>query len=1181
MITRLAIWMLLCLLSLPAFSQLSSKRCKWITVSDKPFTLDTLTLSPRSVEFFDLKNRKLTFHYNPSTNEFTLLAPAANALTPSDSAAAGAARVPGGQPLPLDSVHTLAAGGLSGVRDSVLVCYRVLGLNLAASRFRRDLSRLDSSTFENKYYFEDFSVKEEIFHTPGLNKTGSISRGISFGNAQNVFVNSALNLQLEGKLTDDISIMASVTDQNIPFQPEGNTQQIQDFDRVYITLQHRLWNLTAGDIVLQNKPSAFLRFYKNVQGGALEVNNAARPERASATTAAASVAKGKFASFSIPPIESVQGPYRLRGPNGEKFIMVLANSERVFLDGRLLTRGFDFDYVIDYNQAEITFTPRNIITKNSRIRVDYEYSDRNYSRSIFHLSHYQTLNKFRLSANYYNESDNPNNPLYLDLDQSQKLLLASIGDNLSQAIVPGGDSVRFTRNQVLYAKVDTVYDQQPYTIYVYSSDSTEANFSVNFTDMGAGRGDYILETSSVNGRVFRWVPPLDGVPQGRYVPLRILPTPTKKQMITVGGSYEIDQKSSIFFETAASANDLNRFSDLDAGDDAGRAVKLGYVIEDKKIGFLPKYKLRSSLTYEYTDQHFTPVDRYRDIEFDRDWSLDVTDNKVSDNIFDFSVGAEQDPYNLVNYRISRRYRQSEVDGVQHWVNLNQKIRSLEIRSALFLMNSTRQKTQSDWARGEIGLQLPALKVVPGYQYRFDKNKLSQLGQDSVIGSAMYFDEHVVFVQSNDSARTKFRVDYSYRADQRPEQGELQLRETAHTYNGNLITRLGKSNDLSILLTYRDLHSRDTINEATLLAKADWNGDFFDRHLRSELSYTIATGREVRREYVFVQVPDGEGTHWWEDLNNDRVQDLNEFFEVQEPDRRLYIKLFLPTDEYIKAYTNRFTYRLNSTMPRSWRNQAGFKDFASRFSTLTFAIIDRKSTDNKFISRINPLNGNLDDPFLLSLSRSLRNTVYYNRSNPKYGLELTTQNNLQKSLLTNGTDVRNLTSQTLIGRVNLNEVLSSKVLLARNLRENTSDYLVTRNFSIKGYEFSPELAYQPSTSLRFTSTYLISSKENVFSAEATEKAISQELGLETRLSQVSKRTLMGNIRYINIDYTGDERSVVAYEMLNALRPGNNITWSLNLQQRLNNGLNVSLNYDGRKPNQIRAIHTGRMQVSVLF
>ena len=122
---------------------------------------------------------------------------------------------------------------------------------------------------------------------------------------------------------------------------------------------------------------------------------------------AAGVAKGKFATIEVPPIENVQGPYRLSGPNGEQFIIVLANSERVYLDGRLQTRGFDADYTIDYNLAEVTFTPRHLITRNSRIRIDFEYSDLNYARSLFALSHYQQLGRLSVRAELLPRSRQP------------------------------------------------------------------------------------------------------------------------------------------------------------------------------------------------------------------------------------------------------------------------------------------------------------------------------------------------------------------------------------------------------------------------------------------------------------------------------------------------------------------------------------------------------------------------------------------------------------------------------------------------------------------------------------------------------------------------------------------------------------------------------------------------------
>ncbi|TXK50762.1 hypothetical protein FVR03_04535 [Pontibacter qinzhouensis] len=1116
--------------------------------------LDSLTLLPSTVSFFGPNNKQYAFDYSYTTNEFRLTK----------------------WPQP-DSVGAKVA-------DSVLVCFRVMSLNLTKPAYNRDITKLDVSSFKDDFYQEDFTTREEIFKTPGLNKTGSISRGVSFGNTQNVFVNSALNLQLDGKLTDDISITAAITDQNIPFQPEGNTQQLQEFDRVYITLKHKQWQLTAGDVVLQSRPSYFLQYYKNVQGAAFETITGKSPERQGITTVAASVSKGKFASQTVQALEGVQGPYRLRGPNNERFIIVLANSERVFLDGRLLTRGFDFDYTVDYNQAEITFTTRHVITKNSRIKVDFEYSDMNYSRSIYNMSHYQTFGKMKVYANYYNESDNPNNLLNLDLRDDDKRLLASIGDSLNMAVIPGATEVTFDPNQVLYAKLDTIYNEgQGFaTIYRYSTNPDSAMYNVRFTEVGPNAGDYVAANSTVNGRVYTWVAPVNGVPQGSYAPVRILPTPRKKQLVNLGASYELQKGVNFFVEGAVSENDLNRFSKLDSHDDQGMAVRVGYTVQDKEVSLLGAYKVNSVLNYEFTDENFLPIDRYRPIEFDRDWSLTGAEQKAADHIFNFSVGATKDQHNMFNYRISHRNRDSQLNGMQHSLDVVQRLGRVDLQNSFFMLNSAQGERESDWVRGDVGIKYNTRWLVPGYVYRFDKNKITAASTDAVIASAMYFDEHLFYVQSQDTAKTKFRLDYSHRTDLRPtENGTMGLPEVGQTYNGTVQTKLGQENDLALQVTYRKLELATAQNEETVQSRVDWNGSFLDGSFRSEFSYSVGTGRELKRIFIFRETLPGQGTHYLREGGN--LNDLNDYLEAQTIDQQRYIKIFLPTDEYINAYTNRFTYRLNSATPRSWHNQKNWKGLASHFSVLTFVSIDKKTTDEDLTNRFNPFSENFDDEFLISMVKSLRNTFYFNRTNPKYGLEYTVQQNQQKSLLTNGAETRSLGSHAVIGRLNLNEVMSSKLSVGQHIRDNRSNFLSSKNFRIVSKELTPELSYQPGTKLRFTGTYQYAVRQDVLQADeaAQQEGVFHELGLETKLNQVSKRTLAGTVRYVNIHFEGDQQTFVAYEILNALRPGNNLTWSFNVQQRLSNGLNISVNYDGRKANGIGAVHTGRTQVSVLF
>jgi hypothetical protein len=75
-----------------------------------------------------------------------------------------------------------------------------------------------------------------------------------------------------------------------------------------------------------------------------------------------------------------------------------------------------------------------------------------------------------------------------------------------------------------------------------------------------------------------------------------------------------------------------------------------------------------------------------------------------------------------------------------------------------------------------------------------------------------------------------------------------------------------------------------------------------------------------------------------------------------------------------------------------------------------------------------------------------------------------------------------------------------------------------------------------------------------------------------------------MKYIKIDAKLKDtpiNSPIGYEMLDALRPGNNFTWSINWQEKLVNGLQLSFIYEGRKSEGSNIIHTGRMQASAFF
>src|SRR5690606_15380764 len=141
------------------------------------------------------------------------------------------------------------------------------------------------------------------------------------------------------------------------------------------------WSIKAGDIFLENRTSRFLNLKKKAQGisGSIKFEN--ENSKTTIETAAA-LMLGQYVNCEFVGQSGNQGPYKLRGSNNQLYFLIISGSESVYVNGRKLTRGEQNDYVIDYNSGEIRFTTLFPITSDMRIVVEYQYTDRNYSRFL-------------------------------------------------------------------------------------------------------------------------------------------------------------------------------------------------------------------------------------------------------------------------------------------------------------------------------------------------------------------------------------------------------------------------------------------------------------------------------------------------------------------------------------------------------------------------------------------------------------------------------------------------------------------------------------------------------------------------------------------------------------------------------------------------------------------------------
>jgi hypothetical protein len=342
-------------------------------------------------------------------------------------------------------------------------------------------------------------------------------------------------------------------------------------------------------------------------------------------------------------------------------------------------------------------------------------------------------------------------------------------------------------------------------------------------------------------------------------------------------------------------------------------------------------------------------------------------------------------------------------------------------------------------------------------------------------------------------------------------------------------------------------------------------------------YELGSGLELKKEFLYIKVNDGQGVYTWIDYNQDGSKDLNEFEVAQFVDQASYIRVFIPSNNYVKTYSNELNQGLFFKPEKIWKNTTGIKKLVGLFSDQLRMRINRKTNHFDGSSYFNPFIFQISDTSLLSTNYNLRNTLYFNRTSSIIGGEYIYQDNQTKTLLATGFDARNQRYHEFNLRWNIKRVILFEVNYQQGTKEVKADYTSGRNFFLQYHQLKPMISYQPSTTTRFTLESRFSNK-NVISGE---HAYVKELTLRSKYNQAEKGSLQASFSILQIDFQGNASSAVGFELLEALKPGKNATWNVGYQRNVSKKLQISIQYTGRKSESSRTIHTGGMEVRAYF
>jgi hypothetical protein len=1079
--------------------------------------------------------------------------------------------------------------------------YRYRPLSLQREYYRRRLVEptVDSAGRERRVAEErGGGLSSTGIFGKNFQRSGYVGRGFTVGSNRDLTIQSGLRLQFSGKITDDVEVLGAVTDEQTPIQPEGNTQTLREVDNIFIEFRSPHVGGTIGKFTAAGTASEFTSFSRKLQG----VRAIGRYGPYGSTELVAAVAPGKFRTQQIAGRERDQGPYRLTGESGERTIVVVAGTERLFVDGVEMVRGESNDYVIDYSTAEIFFQTRRPITGASRITVDFEFSDRQYSRSFLAASSFGYLfdSTVSLTAGYLREADNPDAPLDITLTDTDRLLLEQAGGDPLRAVRSGAYIVGRDSTPGRYYRLDTLIDGAIETIYRYAPDSSISIYNVSFSLAPNGLGDY----SSVAFGEYRY----EGKGRGRYLPVIYLPLPQLTQVgslrLAARPSRGIDLSAELAFSDAS----LNRFSQESAATPRGLAfsARAGGLVDSLRLSGLRLGSVRFAGNARFLQSTFRTIERLGEVEFNNRWntSARLGESPVDDLLAEGSLSWYPIPRLEIQgaggtlrrgdlFRSTRGLVGARYSGDSTLPELDYTAELIATSDSNDLGANGRWVKQRGGIRGRIGVLTPGARV----EYE-DRQERGGAGvRDTLSPSSFRFLELGPDLELNLGgiravARARYRIDDSVRYD--PGIGERRfLRDgTAQTYTLRGEARGERNLSSTLDFTYRikdydsiaSVDARGRLKNITILARSQTRWNAFDRGLDLDVLYDVQTEQAARLQRIYLKVPVGLGEYVWIDADSNGLQSTDEFRKTNAEDGE-YQQFDLPTEQLYPVIDLRASLRVNLQPAKIVGATSALGALLAPVTSQTFLRVEEKSQTTResdiYLLRTGSFQ---DDSTTLNGASIIQQDLNFFEANPEYSFRLRYLQGAGLTRLYNAIERRSNIERSLRTRWKPTSDIELKLDLGFNSGALlSSDSLSSRAYDLSALTASNDFSYFPEDALELGWRFRISSAEDVLPAlpRTTVLTTNEIRAIYSLVSRGRIRAVLER-SVVEGENIGSSELALPYQLTEGYAIGTTWVGRLQFEYRFGANIEARLGYTGRaQPPTDRVVHTAQAELKAIF